>query len=93
MGMVHGLTCIILFDGGSCENIISQALVDRLKLKVWKLYHPYFVKWLATGDEVQVQHTCQVTFAIGEDYKDIVWCDVLPMDSGDILLTHPWMYE
>lgn len=37
-------------------------------------------------------HTCQVTFTVGDDYKDTIWCDVLPMDSGDILLGHPWMY-
>ena len=71
---------------GSCENIISQSLMDCLKLKVRKHYCPYFVKWLTTGDKVQVSHICQVTFAIGEDYKDAIWCDVLPMDSGDILL-------
>ena len=45
------------------------------------------------GDEVQVRYACSVTFAIGEDYKDIVWCDVLPMDSDDILLGRPWMYD
>lgn len=46
-----------------------------------------------TSNEVQVQHKCQVTFTIGEDYKDTVWCDVLPMDNGDILLGQPWMYN
>ena len=60
--------------------------MDHLKLKVHKHYCPYFSKWLTTGDEVQVRHTCRVTFAIGENYIDTVWCDMLPMDSGDILL-------
>ena len=75
-----------MIDGGSCDNIISQTLVDRLKLKVYKHNHPYFVKWLMVGDEAQVRHTCQVIFAIGDDYKDKIWCNALPMDSGDILL-------
>ena len=44
------------------------------------------------GDEVQVRYACPVTFAIGADYKDSVSCDVLPMDSGDILLGWPLMY-
>ena len=35
----------------------------------------------------------QVTFVVCEDYIDIVWCDVLSLDSGDILLGHPWMYD
>ena len=72
IGTVHGQTRTVVVDGGSCENNISQALVDRLKLKVQKHYHPYFVKLLTTSDEMQVRHTCQITFAIGEDYKDIV---------------------
>ena len=84
-GTVHGQKCTIVI-GGSCENINSQTFVDCLKLKVYKHNRPYFVKWLMTGDEAQVRHLCQVTFAIGDDYKDTIWCDVLPMDSGDKLL-------
>ena len=45
------------------------------------------------GDEAQVRYTCPITLAIGADYKDIVWCYVLPMDSSDILFGHPWMYD
>ena len=33
--------CTVVIDGGSCENIISQAIVNRLQLKVRK-HHPYF---------------------------------------------------
>ena len=62
----------MIYDG-SCENIISHTLDDHLKLKVYKHNRPYFVRWLMTGGEVQVRHTCQVTFVIGEDYKDTVW--------------------
>ena len=45
------------------------------------------------GDEVQVRYACLVTFSVGEDYKDIVWCNVVPMDRCDILLGRPWMYN
>ena len=83
-GTIHGQVCTVVIDGESCENIISQTLVDRLKLKVYKHNRPYFVKWLMTGDEAQVRHTLQVTCAVGDDYQDTIWCDVLPMDSGDI---------
>lgn len=37
--------------------------------------------------------TCQATFADGEDYKDTIWCNVLPTDSCDILLGRPCMYD
>lgn len=79
--------------GGYCDNIISQSFVDRLKVKLRRNDRPYFVLWLKTSDKVQVRHACQVTFAIGKDYKDTFWCDVLPMDIGDILLRRPWMYN
>ena len=52
IGILDGHSCIVVIDGGSCENIISQFLVDRLKLKFQK--HPYFVKWLMTSYEVKV---------------------------------------
>ena len=45
------------------------------------------------GDEIQVQHRCQVTFAIDKDYKDTVWYDVPSMVNGDILLGRLWMYD
>ena len=32
-------------------------------------------------------------FSICEDYTNIVWCNVLSMDSIDILLGRPWMYD
>ena len=40
-GTIHGQKCTVVIDGGSCENIISQSLVDRLKLKVYKHNRPY----------------------------------------------------
>ena len=43
-GTIHRENCTVVIDGGSCENIISQTLVDRLKLKAYKHNRPYFVK-------------------------------------------------
>ena len=27
------------------------------------------------------------------DYKDAIYCDVLPMDVAHVLLGHPWLYD
>ena len=51
-GTVKGQECTVVIDGGSSQNIISQALVDRLQLKVRKHHRPYFARWLMTGDEM-----------------------------------------
>lgn len=85
-GTIKGQDCTIVIDGGSCQYIISQGLVDLLQLKVRKHHCLYFARWLMTGDEVQVRYAYPVTFSIGEDYTDTVWCNVVPMDSCDILL-------
>lgn len=82
-----------MIDGGSTNNIVSQALVDHLKLKIHKHHCSHFVRWLNTSDEVHVWHTCQVTFAISQDYISTIWCDVIPKNCGDVLLGRPWMYN
>ena len=46
-----------------------------------------------TDDEVQVRYACPITFYVGEDYTYTVWCNVVLMDSCDILLGRPWMYD
>lgn len=33
------------------------------------------------GDEVKIQQRCHVSFSIGDDYNDKVWCDVVPIDG------------
>ena len=91
--IVNGQASMVVIDGDSCKNITYQALVDCLQPKVQQHHHPYFAQWLMTNDKVQVRHACQVTITIAMDYKDAVWSDVLPMDSGDILLGQLWMYD
>ena len=83
-GTINGQECTVVIDGGSCKNIIPQALVDQLQLKVRKHHRPNFAKWVMTGDEMQVQYTCSVTFSFGRDYANTVWCTVVPINSGDI---------
>ena len=80
-GTIQGQEYTVVIDGGSSQNIISRALVDRLQLKIRKHHRPYFARWLMTSDEVQVRYACLVTFFVGEDYTDTVWCNIVPMDS------------
>lgn len=70
--------------------IVSQAIIDRLKLRVHKHHHPNFVRWLKTSGEVLLQHTCQITFAISEDYKYTMWRDVVLMDCREKLSISFW---
>lgn len=38
---------------------------------------------------MHVRHTCYVTVAIRNNYRDTTWCDIVLMDTGDISL-RPW---
>ncbi|KAH9716981.1 Endonuclease [Citrus sinensis] len=73
--------CSMIIDGGSCTNVASTSLVEKLKLKTLKHPRPYKLQWLN-----------DFSFSIGR-YKDEVLCDVVPMHAGHILLGRPWQYD
>ena len=89
----HGKVCDIIIDSGSCENVVSNYMVDKLQLPTQPHPHPYKLQWLNKGNEVKVTKRCLVSFSIGQKYKDEVWCDVIPMDACHLLLGRPWQYD
>ncbi|KAH9680152.1 Endonuclease [Citrus sinensis] len=84
--------CSMIIDGGSCTNVASTSLVEKLKLKTLKHPRPYKLQWLNDCGEVKVNKQVLVSFSIGR-YKDEVLCDVVPMHAGHILLGRPWQYD
>ena len=44
-----GKVCKVIIDSGSCENMVSQEMVDKLKLHCDKHPHPYQIAWLRKG--------------------------------------------
>jgi len=40
-----------------------------------------------------VNSQCLVSFSIGKNYQDELWCDVIPMDACHMLLERPWLYD
>ena len=84
--------CSMIIDGGSCTNIASTSLVEKLNLKTLKHPRPYKLQWLNDCGEVKVNKQVLVSFSIGR-YKDEVLCDVVPMHAGHILLGRPWQYD
>lgn len=87
---MKGKVCTIIIDGGSCENMVAQLMVDKLGLKVVDHPDPYQLTWLKRGNVVKVKHKCLVQFSIGTRYADEVWCEVIPMDACHVLLGRPW---
>lgn len=89
----HGKVCEVIIDSENCENVVSNYMVEKLKLPTKEHPHPYKLQWLNKGNKVKVSKCCLVSFSIGQKYKDTVWCDVIPMDACHLLLGRPWQYD
>lgn len=80
--------CKMIIDGGSCHNLASKELCDKLGLTCQQHPHPYHVQWLSDCGEVNVQSLVKVPFQIGK-YIDTIECDVVPMMVCHLLLGQP----
>jgi len=71
-------SCRVIIDGGSCNNLASSDMVEKLALTTQPHPHPYCIQWLNNSGKAKVTKLVRINFAIGS-YKDIVECDVVPM--------------
>lgn len=90
---IGGKVCKLIIDSGCCENMISDEAVAKLGLETQTHPQPNKLSWLQNGSEVTVSKRAYVSFSIGANYKDIVWCDVVPMDACHMLLGRPWQFD
>ncbi|RDX92176.1 hypothetical protein CR513_25734, partial [Mucuna pruriens] len=82
--LVQGKVCNMILDGGSCTNVASTILVEKINLQTAKHPRPYKLQCLSNIGEVKVDKQVSVPFAI-ENYKDEVLFDVVLMEAGHIL--------
>ncbi|XP_057247453.1 uncharacterized protein LOC130589856 [Beta vulgaris subsp. vulgaris] len=90
---IGGKVCSLIIDGGSCTNVASQTLVTKLNLKTTPHPNPYVIQWLNQGKGIHVSSRVLLAFTIGKEYKEELWCDVIPMDACHVLLGRPWMFD
>jgi len=89
---VKDKVCSVIIDGGSCTNVASSSMVEKLGLPTLKHPRPYKLQWLNDSGEVRVTKQVVVPFRIGK-YEDEVLCDVVPMQAGHLLLGRPWQFD
>ena len=75
---VHDKEVKVIIDGGSCHNIASREMGDKLGLKLLRHPHPYNVQWMNDSEDIKIGYKVKVPFKIGE-YVDIVESDVAPI--------------
>ena len=85
-------SCRLIIDGGSCNNLASSDMVEKLALTTKPHPHPYHIRWLNNSGKVKVTRLVRIHFAIGS-YHDVVECDVVPMEACHILLGRPWQFD
>ncbi|KAK8979723.1 hypothetical protein V6N11_027758 [Hibiscus sabdariffa] len=90
--LINNKVCVVIIDGGSCTNIASSVMVEKLGLKTTKHPNPYRLQWLNDGGEMKVTKQVLVPFTIGK-YKDEVLCDVVAMGACHLLLGRPWKFD
>ncbi|XP_024009759.1 uncharacterized protein LOC112085027 [Eutrema salsugineum] len=79
-------------DTGSCTNVASKFMVNRLGLERIKHPRPYKLQWLDDATELKVTEQVTVPFSVGK-YKDEDLCDFVPMQAGHLLLGRPWQFD
>ena len=89
----HGKVCNVIIDSGSCTNVVAKEMVTKLNLTIKPLLQPYKIQLFQRGNGLKVTKRCLVSFSIGKNYKDEVWCDAMPMDACHLLLRRPWQYD
>ena len=72
-------------------NVVSKDVVKLLNLKVEPHPNPFRVAWV-NDHTLPITQRCLVSIQMG-DYKDEIYCNVLPMDVAHVILGRPWLYD
>ncbi|XP_024010672.1 uncharacterized protein LOC112086127 [Eutrema salsugineum] len=89
---IKNKVCNVVINGGSCTNVASKFMVDRLGLEKTKHPRPYKLQWLNDATELKVTEQVTVPFSVVK-YRDKVLCDVVPIQAGHLLLGRPWQFD
>src|SRR4051812_38009875 len=88
-GVVKERSVRIIIDGGSCNNLATMELVEKLSVTTRPHPHPYYIQWFNNSGKIKVTRSVRVHFSIAA-YADYVDCDVVPKQACSLLLGRPW---
>jgi len=70
--------CSLIIDDGSCTDVASQRLIEKLALKTSPHPRPYKLQWLSENGELVVDRQVLICFS---------------MEASHLLLGRPWQYD
>ena len=79
--------CKLVINRGRSINVVSKDVIKLLNLKVEPHPNPFRVTWV-NDYTLSVTQRCLVSIQMG-NYKDEIYCEVLPMDVVHVLLGRP----
>jgi len=88
---IEDKSCKVIVDSENCINTISSKSLEYFGLEVVPQLHPFTVSWIdSTALEAKQLYLVPVNFS---HYKDNIWCDVITMNVGQVILGRPWLFD
>ena len=65
----------LTINGGTYMNVVSESIVEHLKLPTEPHPRPYKLAWIY-NTTILITERCLVSYSTSA-YKDSIWCDVI----------------
>jgi len=62
--LINNKLCFMIIDWGSCGNVASTRVVEKLGLPTISHTKPYKIKWLSEEGEIMVNKQVLITFSL-----------------------------
>ena len=79
-------------DSGSSCNCCSAKLVKKIDFPTKPHLKPYNLQWINNDGGIVVNEQVSTPISIGK-YFEYVLFDIVPMETGYIILGQPWQYD
>jgi len=90
--VVQGCCVITIIDSGSCNNLVSSDLVEKLGLSTRQHLYPYKLQWFNNSGKTKLTKSACISFFTGIYHGTAIF-DVVPMQACSILLGRPWEFD
>jgi len=90
--IVQSCRVLIIIDSGSCNNLVSSDLVEKLGLTTRQHSYLYKLQWYNNSGKTKVTKSAHISFFTC-CYHDTADFDVVPMQACSILLGYSWQFD